>query len=34
MKNYPHYINGERVDPASGEWFDTENPYSGEVWVK
>ena len=34
MKTYQHYINGALCDPASGEWFDSENPYTGEVWAK
>tara|TARA_B100000575_G_scaffold137291_1_gene109519 strand:- start:1081 stop:2556 length:1476 start_codon:yes stop_codon:yes gene_type:complete len=34
MKHYQHYINGAWTDPDSGEWFDTENPYKGEVWAK
>ena len=34
MKQYQHYINGAWADPESGEWFDTENPYTGEVWAK
>ena len=34
MKIYQHYINGALCDPASGEWFDSENPYTGEVWSK
>ena len=34
MKEYQHYINGAWTDPKSGEWFDTENPYTGEVWAK
>ena len=34
MKRYQHYINGVWTDPDSGEWFDTENPYTGEVWAK
>ncbi len=34
MQSYQHYINGEWVEPASGEWFDTENPYTGEVWAR
>ena len=34
MKNYQHYINGDWVAPSSGEYFDTENPYLGEVWAK
>ncbi|QOF75078.1 aldehyde dehydrogenase (plasmid) [Aminobacter sp. SR38] len=34
MKSYNHYIGGQWVDPAGGEWFDTENPYTGEVWAR
>ena len=33
MKQYQHYIKGAWTDPDSGEWFDTENPYTGEVWA-
>ena len=34
MKIYQHYINGTLCDPTSGEWFESENPYTGEVWAK
>ena len=34
MKNYKHFINGIWTDPDTNEWFDTENPYTGEVWAK
>ena len=34
MKVYQHYINGAWVEPACCEYFDTENPYTGEVWAK
>lgn len=34
MKEYQHYINGDWVTPSSGEYFDTENPYTGQVWAK
>ncbi len=34
MKKYQHFINGAWTDPESGEWFDSENPYTGEVWAK
>ena len=27
------YINGERVKPASGEYFETFNPYTGKPWA-
>ena len=32
IKKYKHYIDGSWVDPDNGEWFDSENPYTGEVW--
>ena len=34
MRVYEHYINGSRVAPASGEFFDTANPGNGENWAK
>ena len=34
MKFYQQYINGAWVEPATGEYFDTENPYTGEIWAK
>ena len=34
MKTYGHYIDGAYVDPASGEWIDSHNPYSGEAWAR
>ena len=34
MKLYQQYINGAWVEPATGEYFDTENPYTGEIWAK
>lgn len=34
MKQYQHYIGGQWTDPASGRWFDTENPYSGDAWAR
>lgn len=34
MKHYQHYINGQWEDPDNGKWFDTQNPYTGEVWAK
>ncbi len=33
LPRYDHFINGARVPPASGDYFDTENPYTGEVWA-
>lgn len=34
MKNYQHFIDGQYVDPASGQWMDSLNPYTGEVWAR
>ncbi len=34
MKQYQHYIGGQWTDPASSRWFDTTNPYDGEVWAQ
>ncbi len=33
LKKYQHYIGGEWVDPASGEWFESHNPYTGKPWA-
>lgn len=32
MQRYQLYINGQFVDPQSGKWFDSHNPYTGKVW--
>ncbi len=34
MKHYQLFINGEHVDPVKGEWLDTVNPYTGQVWAR
>ncbi|MGD1927062.1 MAG: aldehyde dehydrogenase [Paracoccaceae bacterium] len=34
MQTYQHYINGAYVDPAQGQWFDSHDPYRGEVWAQ
>jgi (Z)-2-((N-methylformamido)methylene)-5-hydroxybutyrolactone dehydrogenase len=34
MKTYQHWINGESVRPASGEWLDSIDPYRGDVWAR
>jgi (Z)-2-((N-methylformamido)methylene)-5-hydroxybutyrolactone dehydrogenase len=34
MKRYDLYINGVWHPPVSGEWFDTVNPYTGQVWAQ
>jgi len=34
MQKYQLYIGGEYAPPASGKWFDSYNPYTGEVWAQ
>ncbi|MHA1529174.1 MAG: aldehyde dehydrogenase [Alphaproteobacteria bacterium] len=34
METYQHYIDGAYVDPAGAEWFDSHDPYRGEVWAR
>ena len=32
MQRYQMYIDGRSSDARSGQWFDSHNPYTGEVW--
>ena len=34
MQTYQHFIDGQYVDPISGRWFDSVNPYLGEPWAR
>lgn len=34
MQTYQHFIGGEYVDPASGIWFDSFDPYTGQPWAR
>ena len=34
MKTYQHFIGGEYVDPVQSQWFDSQDPYRGEVWAR
>ena len=34
MKTYQHFINGQYVDSASGEWIESVDPFSGETWAR
>ncbi len=34
MKRYQLFIDGRYVDPVKFEWFDTVNPYTGDVWAR
>ena len=33
MQKYQMYIGGNYVAPASGRWFDSYNPYTGNPFV-
>ena len=33
MKKYLLHIGGQAVAPASGEWFESINPYTGKPWA-
>ena len=34
MKTYNHYINDEWVEPSSGVYHDSENPFTCEIWAQ
>ena len=34
LEKYQMYIGGEWTDPASGEWFESANPYTGKAWAE
>jgi len=34
MQEYQLYIDGQWRDPATGQWLDTANPYTGEAWAR
>jgi acyl-CoA reductase-like NAD-dependent aldehyde dehydrogenase len=34
MHKYQMYVDGKYVDSASGKWFDSFNPYTGEPWAQ
>jgi len=34
LSRYGHYIDGAVKAPASGEYFPTENPFTGEAWAE
>ena len=33
LKQYQHYINGAWHDPATGEWFESDDPYRASPWA-
>ena len=34
MEKYDLYINGRWETPSSGAYFESDNPYDGEIWAK
>jgi aldehyde dehydrogenase (NAD+) len=34
MKTYQLWIDGKPEDPTDGQWIDTINPFTGEVWAR
>lgn len=34
MKVYSHWIDGAEVAPSSGQWLDSSDPYTGQVWAQ
>jgi len=34
MKRYQLHIGGTSVDPTAGQWFETQNPYTGQTWAE
>jgi acyl-CoA reductase-like NAD-dependent aldehyde dehydrogenase len=34
MQRYSLFIDGKPTDPASGKWFESFNPYTGEPWAQ
>ena len=33
LEKHQLYIGGEWTDPASGEWFESYNPFTGKPWA-
>jgi aldehyde dehydrogenase (NAD+) len=34
MKTFQNYIGGRYVEPASGQWLDSLDPYANEIWCR
>ena len=34
MQRYEMFIDGKDREPAGGEWFDTDNPFTGAPWAR
>ncbi|WP_234265649.1 aldehyde dehydrogenase [Hydrogenophaga sp. NFH-34] len=33
LPHFTHYIDGQEVPPATGSYFETQNPFSGQAWA-
>src|SRR3546814_15023684 len=33
LQKYQMYVGGEWIDPATGEWFESFNPFTGKPWA-
>lgn len=33
MERFPMFIGGEWMEAESGEWFETQNPFTGQAWA-
>jgi len=34
MKTYQMWIDSQWIDPANGEWIETQNPFTGKTWAR
>jgi acyl-CoA reductase-like NAD-dependent aldehyde dehydrogenase len=34
MRSYGHWIDGQEVAPASGQWIESDDPFHGAAWAK
>jgi aldehyde dehydrogenase (NAD+) len=34
MKSYELWVGGRQQKPASGQYFETDNPYTGQAWAQ
>ncbi len=34
MQRYEMFVDGKNREPAGGEWFDTDNPFTGTPWAQ
>ena len=34
METYTCYVDGKWLEPAGGEYFDSDDPYTGKTWAR